>query len=223
MRTCGSVAGWAVVAAVLTAVIPRHARAQGENEFALGVGYTRINVEGAEVLVDDRDGVHFDPYVSFAPLERLPQLRLGGAVGFSVAVDDVRGAFVSGEDGGTLFVSGDDVSFMLFEPELRVAWRQSLAEGEAFFVEAGVGGGAVIGWLSAGDGEGDDSGAADAELDETDATWMGRAFLRVGAHVTSGIVGLEASYLRGGRLDFADGAAGDVSEVYVGIFGALTF
>ena len=213
----------AATLAIASALFAPAALAQGENEFSLGVGYTRLEFEGAEILIDDRDGVHFDPYVSFAPFEGLPQLRLGGAVGFSVAVDDVRGAFVSDESGGSLFVAGDDVSLMLFEPELRVAWRQALAKDESLFVEAGVGGGAVIGWLSAGDGEGDDNGAADAELDETDATWMGRVFVRVGAHVTSGIVGVEGSYLRGGRLDFVDGAAGDVSEFYVGIFGALTF
>lgn len=211
-----------VILAAVALSAPR-AAAQGENEFALGVGYTRMNFAGADILVDDRDGVHFDPYVSFAPFEGLPQLRLGGAVGFSVAVDDVRGALVSDENGGSLFVSGDDVSLMLFEPELRIAWRQALVKDEAFFIEAGVGGGAVIGWLSAGDGEGGDGGTADAELDETDVTYMGRGFVRLGAHVTSGIVGIEASYLRGGRLDFTDGAAGDLSEFYVGIFGALTF
>jgi hypothetical protein len=209
--------------ALASALFAPAALAQGESEFSLGVGYTRMEFEGATILVDDRDGVHLDPYVSFAPFQGLPQLRLGGAVGFSFAVDDVRGALVSDDSGGTLFVSGDDVSLMLFEPELRIAWRQALAKDEAFFVEAGVGGGAVIGWLSAGDGEGGADGAGDAELDETEATWMGRGFVRLGAHVTSGIVGIEGSYLRGGRLDFTDGAAGDVSEFYVGIFGALTF
>ena len=213
---------WIVAAGAVLLVLRSSALAQGEREFSLGVGYTRMNFDGDSPLVDDRDGVHFDPVFSLAPIERLPQLRLGAAFGISFAVDDTRGAFVSDEEGGTLFIEGDDTSLMLFEPELRIAWRQSLAEGEAVFVEAGVGGGGVIGWLSAGD-DASVTDPDDAEIDEVDAAFMGRAFVRVGAHVTSGIVGVEASYMVGGNLDFADGIGGDVSEFYVGIFGALSF
>ena len=194
----------------------------GYREFAVGVGYTRINFDGDSPLIDDRDGVHLDPFVSFAPVERLPGLRLGAAFGISFAVDDVRGAFVSGEDGGSLFVEGDDALLMLFEPELRVAWRIALAEDEAYFIEAGVGGGGVVGWLSAGD-DSDVRDPDDAEVDEVDAAFMGRAFVRFGMHIPSGIVGLEASYLHGGRIEFTEGIGGDVTEAYVGIFGALTF
>lgn len=213
---------WSLVLSAILAASPLAARAQGETEFLLGVGYTRMNFDGDSPLIDDRDGVHLDPVFSFAPVEDLPQLRLGAAFGISFAVDDTRGAFVSDEDGATLFIDGDDSSLMLFEPELRISWRQALAEGEAVFVEAGVGGGGVIGWLSAGDdeGPGDPDGA---ELDETDAAFMARALVRFGVHVTSGIVGVEASYMVGGDLDFAEGIGGDVSEAYVGIFGALSF
>ena len=199
------------------------ALAQGESEFLLGIGYTRMNFDGDNVLIDNRDGIHLDPVFSLAPIDPLPQLRFGAAVGISFAVDDVRGAVVSDNDGRSLFVEGDKVSLMLFEPELRVSWRQSFGEDHAYFLEAGVGGGGVIGWLSTGDGEGDDSGAADAELNETDGAFMGRLFVRFGMRVTGGLAGIEASYMQGGNLDFSEGISGDVSEAYVGIFGALVF
>lgn len=196
----------------------RPCRGSSDGEFLLGVGYTRINFEGTNVLIDDRDGVHLDPVFSFSPFDGLPQLRLGAGVGFSAALDDVRGAtVVDGSD--TFFVSGDEATLFLFEPEVRVSWRHEFGEDDAFFVEAGVGGGAVIGWLQAGDG--DVEGPDDADLDVADVTPMGRVLLRAGLRVTGGLAGIEASYLRGGSMDFADGVEGDIGEFYVGIFGAL--
>jgi hypothetical protein len=196
------------------------ARAAGDGEFLLGVGYTRINFDGSNVLIDNRDGIHLDPVFSFAPIDDLPQVRLGGAVGFSAALDDVRGATVT-DDGDTFFVSGDEATLFLFEPEVRLSWRHDFGEDQACFVEAGVGGGAVVGWLQAGDG--DVAGPDDADLDSSDAALMGRVLLRAGARVTGGLAGIEASYMRGGTLDFADGVKGDVGEFYFGIFGALKF
>lgn len=222
-RSGRRVAAWFILATAALARFQSSATAQGESEFLLGVGYTRMNFDGDNVLIDNRDGIHFDPVFSFAPIQPLPQLRFGAAVGISFAVDDVRGAVVSDADGGLLFIDGDEASLMLFEPELRVSWRQSFGEEHAYFLETGVGGGGVIGWLSAGDGEGDENGAADAELDETDAAFMGRVFLRFGMRVEGGLAGIEASYMQGGNLDFGEGISGDVSEVYVGIFGVLVF
>ena len=203
------------------ALPPSPAAARGEPEFSLGVGYARINFDGDSPFIDDRDGVHFDPYVSFAPLDDLPALRLGAAFGVSFALDDTRGAAVPDGDGGSVFINGDDVFLMLFEPEARLALRLPLAEDEAYFVEAGVGGGGVLGYLSAGDDQGVDD-PDDAEIDDTDVAFMARAFARLGIHIESGIVGIEASYMHGG-MDFGHGIGGDVSEAYVGIFGALTF
>lgn len=220
-RAAGVVRRW-VAAVALLSLPSLPAAAQGEPEFSLGAGYTRINFDGDSPLIDDRDGVHFDPYVSFAPIEGLPLLRLGAAFGVSFAVDDTRGAFVSGDDGASLFIEGDDVFLILFEPEARLALRVPLAEHEAYFVEAGVGGGGVLGYLSAGDDEGVDD-PDDAEIDDTDWAFMGRAFVRLGMRVESGIIGVEGSYMHGGNLEFADGIEGDVSQAYIGIFGALTF
>lgn len=207
----------ALLAIVLSA-LAAPARAAGDGEFLLGIGYTRINFDGSNVLIDDRDGVHLDPVFSFAPIDGLPQLRLGGAFGISAALDDVRGATVI-DDGETFFVSGDSADLFLFEPELRVSWRQEFGEDDAYFIEAGIGGGAVIASLQAGEGDGPD----DADFDSTDTALMGRALLRAGLRVTGGLAGIEASYLQGGTLDFAEGVKGDIGEFYFGIFGALKF
>jgi len=197
-----------------------HCHGASDGEFLLGAGYTRINFEGSNVLIDDRDGIHIDPVFSFVPLDDVPQLRLGAGVGFSAALDNVRGATViDGSD--TFFVSGDDATLFLFEPEVRVSWRSEFGEGNLYFIEAGVGGGAVIGWLQAGDG--DVGGPDDADLDVADVTPMGRVLLRAGVRLTGGLAGIEASYLRGGSLDFAEGVEGDIGEFYFGIFGAVKF
>ena len=223
MRHAGRRAAGVVLMGIgVLALPPSPAAAQGEREFSLGLGYARINFDGDSPLIDDRDAVRFDPYFSYAPLDDLPALRLGAAFGVSFAVDDTRGTFISDDAGGSLFIEGDDVFFMLFEPEARLALRIPLAEDEATFIEAGVGGGGVLGYLSAGDDEGVDD-PDDAEIDDTDIAFMGRAFVRLGMHVESGIVGVEASYMQGGRMDFGHGIGGEVSEAYVGIFGALTF
>ena len=202
---------------------PAYEGAADNGEFSLGIGYTRIEFDGGGGLIDDRDGIHFDPVISFAPLQKLPQLRLGTAFGISAALDDTRGAIIS-HDGQLIVISGSDVTLMLFEPELRVSWRQQFGpDGNAFFVEGGAGGGGVAGWLDAGDGDDDSTDTEDDDFDESDFTWMARVFARFGWHVSTGIVGIEASYLHGGTLDFDEAGEGDVSEAYIGIFGALSF
>ena len=198
--------------------LPRPCRGASDGEFLLGAGYTRINFDGSNVLIDDRDGIHIDAVFSFSPIDDVPPLRLGAGVGFSAALDEVRGATViDGSD--TFFISGDDAALFLFEPEVRLSWRHEFGGDDTFFVEAGVGGGAVIGWLQAGDGDVD--GPDDADLDVTDVTPMGRILLRAGLRLTGGWAGIETSYLRGGSLDFADGVEGDIGEFYFGVFGAL--
>jgi hypothetical protein len=194
---------------------------RGDREFLLGVGCTRINFDGDNVLIDDRDGVRFDPVFSFAPLDAVRQLRLGAAVGLSIALDDTQGAIIS-RGGELIVVSGSDASLILAEPELRLSWRQDFGrEGNQFFLEGGVGGGGVFAWLDTGDG--DDDGPEDEDFEASDGTFMGRVFARFGMQVTGGLAGIEASYMQGGSLHFADGVEGDIGEAYIGIFGALKF
>jgi hypothetical protein len=214
-------------AAAALSVFTPAAHAAEENdrlfaEFSLGVGYTRMNVDGATSLLEGRDGIHLEPVLSFAPLEDVPQLRFGAAVGWSVALDEVSGAFITRE-GESFLATSSDVTFMLFEPELRLSWRQPLGDGD-FFIEPGVAAGAVVGWLDVGDDNDTTPGPADANsFDDTDVAFQWKVFLRAGMRVPNGLAGIEASYMMASDLEFSDNLRGDPSEVYVGIFGALQF
>ena len=213
-----------VLLAVVFAAAPARA-ADGDApdaEFLLGIGYARVNFDDDVVgLVDDRDGIYFDPVFSAAFFDAVPQLRLGAAVGVFVALDDVRGGVIV-DDGEATAISGGDTSFVLAEPELRVSWRQPFGEDDVAFLEAGAGAGGVFGFLDAGDGH-EEEGADDGDLEETDGALMARVFLRLGFQVTGGLAGIEASYMRGGKMEFGDAVGGEVEEYYLGIFGALKF
>ena len=201
-----------------------HAQAYDPNaEFALGIGYTRISLDGGGPLLEGRDGIHLNPVVSFAPFAALPQLRLGAAVGWSIALDDPSGATVV-NDGQVFVVTASDVTFMLVEPELRLSWRQPFGEDDAFFIEPGVAGGAALGWLDVGSDDDDTPDVADANaFDDWDSSFQWKVFLRAGARVPTGIAGIEASYMTAGELEFADNLRGEPGEFYFGVFGALRF
>jgi hypothetical protein len=212
-------------AAALPALCGAARAADGDDprgEFALGIGYARITLDGGGPLLEGRDALHFEPIVSFPPVPDLPQLRLGGAVGWSIAVDETRGAAVS-RDGNLFIATTSDVTFMLVEPELRLSWRQPFAE-DTFFIEPGVAAGAAIGWLDVGDSASDHADPADANaFTDWDASFQWKVFLRAGGRFSNGMAGIEASYMRAGRLEFADNLRGDPEEFYVGIFGSLQF
>lgn len=192
-------------------------------EFALGIGYTRIDFEDGGALLEGRDGIHFNPVVSFAPFEGLRQLRLGAGVGWSIALDDTRGALIS-RDGELFFASSSDVTFMLLEPELRVSWRQWFGEDEAFYVEPGVAAGAAFGWLDVGDDTDDSpSPADDNSFSDWDGGFAWKAFLRAGTRVSDGLAGIEMHYMAAERLEWGDDLGGDPEEFYIGIFGSLRF
>jgi hypothetical protein len=189
-------------------------------EFSLGLGYARVEFDNSPPLIDGRDCLHFDPVFSVAPLEAVPQLRLGAAVGWTFAVDDTKGAIISG-DNGLIIATSSDVVFMLFEPEARVSWRQPFGPGGLYFLEAGAAAGGVIGWLDV-SGQSATTGA-DQDLDETAGNYQWKVFLRAGMPVSNGLAGIEASYMRGGRLEFSDDIHGEPNEFYIGVFGALQF
>jgi hypothetical protein len=189
-------------------------------EFALGIGYSRVEFDDSPALIDGRDCLHFDPVLSVAPFAKVPQLRVGAAVGWTIAVDETKGAIISG-DNGLIIATSSDVAFMLFEPELRLSWRQQFGPDGLYFIEAGAAAGGVIGYLDV-SGQSADTGA-DSDLNETDANVEWKVFLRAGLPVSTGLAGIEASYMRGGRLKFSDDVRGDPSEFYIGIFGSLQF
>ncbi len=193
-------------------------------EFSLGLGYSRVEFEGSPPLVDGRDCVHAEPVLSVSPFAAVPQLRLGAAVDWSTAVDETRGAVVS-DDGGLVVATSSDISFMLFEPEVRLSWRQPFGPDGFYFIEPGVAAGAAIGWLDVAGRAvpGGGSTAANADFNDTDASFQWKVFLRAGLPFSNGLAGIEASYMRAGRLEFADDIGGKPSEFYIGIFGALQF
>jgi hypothetical protein len=210
----------AVAAVVLTLAPTRAARAQdapydGVAEFSLGIGYAHVSLADSDVI-DGESGIHFEPALTFSLIPQLPQLRVGADVGVTLVLDNSQRAIIS-RNGTLIFAGSSDVPLWLLEPELRVSWRQYF--GDNFFVEPGVAGGIAFGFFSLNPADG---GTGDS-YEKDDSTVFGRVFLRAGARVSGGTAGVEASWLTGGKLDFGGGAAGDLSEFYIGVFGALSF
>jgi len=188
----------------------------GASEFSLGIGYANVSLSGSSVI-DGESALRFEPTLSFSPIRQLPQLRLGTSVGVTMVLDNSSRTIVSG-DGGLIFVGSSEIPLWLLEPELRLSWRQYFGDNHEIFIEPGVAGGVAFGFLEL---DSDDSSADSYDAD--DSSVYGKVFLRVGARVTGGLAGVEASWATGDRLDFGGNAAGDLGEFYVGVFGALCF
>ena len=193
------------------------ARPPSTTEFTLGVGYAHIAIgDGA---FDDESALRWDPSFSFSPIAKLPQLRIGAAVPFSLVLDNSNRTIIS--NNGNLIVTGSsDIPLWTLEPELRLSWRQYLGDANQYFIEPGVAGGAFFAFVDIGD---DEETAADESYDESDSALSARAFLRVGVRAEGGFAGIEASYLRSESLDLADNASGEAEQWYIGIFGSLAF
>jgi hypothetical protein len=185
-------------------------------EFSLGIGYANISI-GDEAL-DNEDALKFDPSLTFSIARRLPQLRVGMAVGVSLVLDDSNRTIIS-NDGNLVVIGHSDVPLWLVEPEARLSWRQYFGDDYQLFIEPGVAAGWTYGYLDIG---ADDLPTGDS-YSEGDSTWHTRVFLRLGARMQGGFGGIEASWMRGGDLDLAENADGELEEFYIGIFGALTF
>jgi hypothetical protein len=213
-----------LVMAALVALLPasrtfaQDSFPQGASEFSLSVGYANINV-GSSSLISNESALRFDGALTFSPLrEQLPQLRLGAGFGVSMVLDNTERTIIS-NNGNFIFHGSSDVPFWLLEPELRVSWMQTFGDHHRYFIEPGVAGGFAFGYLDL-----DASDQSGDSFRENDSTVYGRVFLRAGAQVTGGIAGIECSWLSGGKLDFgADNTDGDLTEFYIGVFGALLF
>jgi len=187
------------------------------SEFALGIGYAHLSIGGSESALHSEDALRFDPALTFAPFFNLPQLRIGGALGVTLVLDNSQFVFIS--NGGAVFAGSSDVPLWLLEPEFRVSWQQPFGTSDQFFIEPGLAVGGVYGRLSI---DANDT-ASGQSFDESDGTYTGRVFLNLGARVPGGYAGIQASYARGGSLHFADNASGDFEQYYIGIFGAARF
>jgi len=186
-------------------------------EFSVGVGYTHISIGDSDSLLHSEDALRFDPVVSFSPVAKVPQFRLGAALGVSMVIDNSERTIIS--NGGVIIVGSSDVPFLTLEPEVRASWRQPFGKHDAFYVEPGLAIGSIVGHLDI-DASDTDSGRS---FDDWEGDVAGRFFFAFGARVPGGIAGVEASYARGGSLHFAENASGDVEQFYVGFFGALRF
>ena len=184
----------------------------GAPEFAFGIGYAHIEVGGSASALHSLDALRLDPNISFSPFGQLPQLRLGGAFGVSMVIDNSSRTIIS--NGGTLIITGSsEVPFLMLEPELRLSWRQSF--DDAWFIEPGFGLGASFAQLSL---------SSDTQsINNWESCFDGRVFVNVGAAVPGGNAGIQLSYMHGGTLDFGQNARGDLNQFYVGLFWAIKF
>jgi hypothetical protein len=186
-------------------------------EFAVGVGYANVSVGGSDSPLHSEDALRFDPAISIAPLEKLPQLRLGAAFGVTLVIDNSDRTIIS-SGGATVIVGSSEIPLYVLEPEARLSWRQYFHGNKGLFVEPGVGVGGAIAHVSVHD---DNTGES---FDDTESTFSGRAFLNLGTTLEGGgYAGLQASYMRGGSMHFSENASGDIEEFYIGIYGAFRF
>ena len=219
LRARGFVCAWP--AALLAMACAAPARGQtydpnGTSEFALSLGYANISL-GSSSVIDSEGAFRFEPSLTFVPFRDLPQLRVGGDCGVTMVLDNSQRAIIS-NGGQVIFAGSSDIPLWVLEPELRISWRQSFGEDKSFFIEPGVAGGVAFGFLEldADDGSG-------KSYDADSSTAFGRVFLRAGGRYENGMIGVEASYLAGGNLNFGGNASGDLSEFYVGFFASLSF
>ena len=185
-------------------------------EFAAGIGYAHISIGGSDSELNDENALRFEASASFSPLAKLPQLRLGAAIGTSLVFDDSDLAIIS--SGGIVVVGHSTVPLFTVEPEARISWRQEFSQGK-FYVEPGIGVGGMIAHLDINGNETEGGRSFNA----TEANWAARAFVNIGFRTGGGFGGVQLSYLRSGSIDLADNASGDMNQFYVGLFGALRF
>jgi hypothetical protein len=186
-------------------------------EFSMSIGYGNISL-GSNSGFEDQSGLHLQPEWSFSPLQKLPQLRLGADIGSTIVFDNSSRTVII-NNGGTVIAGSSSIPLWTLEPELTLSWRQAFGANQRFFIEPGIAGGGMFGFLSIhSDVYPYNSYSKSAE------TGYGKAFLRSGFVIPGGIVGVEGSYLSGGDLDFGGSSTfGKVTEYYVGIFGTIQF
>lgn len=215
-RRTGRVAG--MVFGFATCLVALVADARADYEFALSLGYAHVELDKTEGPFDSRGGFRVEPRFTFGVNDDLPQLKLGvgvGISGFNKSIDDDDGDFVVIDDEVFFFDSEDAHDLTLLTPEFQISWRQPLSGDRRWFIEPGVGVGVVIGQYWVGDTFG---WWTDTDINEWDATLGARPFLRAGYQADRWLLGMEASYLFGGSLDFTDEVGGNVEELYVGVF-----
>ena len=219
----GAALGLAIV--VTSIAFPSEAVGR-DKAFDLGIGYTHVELDGSASPFDSRGGIYVEPRFSWGLGGTAHGWRLGialGISGFERENDgDDRVIIVDDDDDEIFVINADDVeSLTLLTPEFQVSYRVPLGppageEGERrWFVEPGVGVGVVVGQYWVGESFG---WWTDTDVNEWDATFGARPFLRAGYQSDRWVLGVEGSYLFGGDLEFTDEIGGDVEEWRVGVF-----
>lgn len=206
-----------VVMAAAIAMCTSTARANGE--FDLGVGYSHLELDGSAAPFDKRDGIRFEPRVTWQVGGDQSPLRLGFGVPFSSYSHDIN------DNGHVIIIDGNDTiivdsdsweSLDFFTPEFQASLRLMLGPSDVakkhFFVEPGVAVGVVVGQYWVG------SWWASTDVSEWDAAFAGRPFLRAGWQGDRWVFGLEGSYMWGGNMHFTNSIEGDLREWYAGGF-----
>jgi hypothetical protein len=195
-----------------------------EPEATLGISYAHLELDGADGTFETHDGVRIEPRFSVSLIDDIPQLRLGaglGISGYSERTDD--DITFTDDDGDTFEIDADDVESLSFLiPEIQLSWRQPVIEtGEgALFIEPGVAVGVLIANYSV---DTEYWFGSDEDIDEWDTSGAVRPFIRAGYAWSHFVVGLEASYLIGGKLDLFGDVEGDPRELIVGGFVSFRF
>lgn len=208
----------ALLACVFAFLLPSVAKAV-DGDFALSLGYSHLHLDGSESF-KDRDGVRFEPRVSFAFFEKVPELRLGFGLGISGYSHELNSNTIitinNGNDTEVIFADQwEGVSLLV--PEFQISWRATLAGHDVWFIEPGVGVGAAFANYYVADNWwwGDEN---DNDTSEWDSTATVRPFVRAGLQGEQFMGGIEASYLFGGNIELTDQVHGDLNELYVGGF-----
>jgi hypothetical protein len=175
---------------VVCLVVAATARANDRNfELSLTAGGTRLAIDDDDAL-DGQWGVTVEPSFSLSALPRTPEFRIGAGVGLAWISADIDNEFIAGQ-----------LDLFLITPELLLSWRQPVAE--AWYVEPGVGVGAVI-------------GAVDFVGVEWGSGYSVRPFVRIGYQADNWSAGVEVSY-RLGHLDLGN-SDGDIENLTAALF-----
>ncbi len=175
---------------LMTLCVPALTRGS-DAEFSLVGGASQIYLD--DDGFDEQWGPFFATSFSLAPLENATQFRLGAGLAFAWFNSDVDNEFVSGQ-----------ADLFLITPEVLLSWRHAVTR--TFYLEPGVGLGAVIGAL-------DFLGA------DWDAGYSVRPFVRAGYQGDDWSAGAELGY-RFGSLDIS-GDEQSINDVTFGVFVAF--
>ena len=189
---------------------------RGAPEIGFTVGYDNISL-GSNSTIHDEDALRFAFGGSFSPIRPVPQIRLGADIGASLVIDNST-HFISSGSNGLIIAGSASVPLWILEPEATASWRQTFGARNQFFIEPGIAGGGAFGYLDL-----HDVNNPDRYYHADSDTGYGRVFLRAGGLVYTGTFGVEASYLRGGNMNFGGNASGDLEEFYIGLYGAFHF